>query len=104
MAGQETAYPGAGYFPRYRDNGCLTAPGQLRTHWRLPRWFYPLADQPPLSYHTDHTRWLCDDDYAYLRSAMRGQEFVLDTQHYPEALAWVISLLHEPNSSHQVVN
>ncbi|MCE7983145.1 MAG: hypothetical protein DYG89_18370 [Caldilinea sp. CFX5] len=96
LDGHITALPGADYCPTYRDNRCLTAPGRLRTHWRLPRWFYPHAEKPPLSYHTDRTRWACDDNYAYLRSAMRGQEFVLDTQDYPEALAWVTSLLHQP--------
>ena len=88
-----TVLPGAGYFASYRDNCCLTTPGQLRTHWRLPRWFYPIEDKPPLSYHPDRTRWSCDDDYAYLRSAMRGQEFVLDTKHYPEAVPWATALL-----------
>lgn len=92
-AGQATAFPGAGYFPNYRDLCCLTAPRQLRTYWRLPRWFYPMEDKPPLSYHTDRTRWSCDDDYTYLRSAMRGQEFVLDTKHYPEAIGWLKTLL-----------
>jgi len=93
LNGAVTALPGAGYFPNYRDSHCLTAPGRLRTQWRLPRWFYPHTAQPPLSYHTDRSCWSCDDDFAYLRSAMRGQEFVLDTQHYPEAIAWVNSLL-----------
>jgi hypothetical protein len=93
LDGHVTAFPGAGYFLNYQNDRCLTAPGRLRTHWRLPRWFYPQEGKPPLSYHTDYNRWSCDDDYAYLRSAMRGQEFVLDTQHYPKAIAWVNSLL-----------
>lgn len=97
LDGQVTALPGAGYFPCYQDDRCLTTPGRLRTHWRLPRWFYPMEDKPLLSYHTDRTRWSCDDDYAYLRSAMRGQEFVLDTKHYPEAVTWVNSLLYWSN-------
>lgn len=87
------ALPGAGCFSSYRDEYCLTTPGRLRTNWRLPRWFYPQEGKPPLSYHTDHTRWSCDEEYAYLCSAMRGQEFVLDTQHYSEAVAWVNRLL-----------
>lgn len=93
LDGQPTALPGAGYFQHYHSELCLTAPGQLRTQWRLPRWFYPEEGKPPLSYHADPGRWSCDADYAYLRSAMRGQEFVFDTQSYPEALQWVASML-----------
>jgi hypothetical protein len=95
LDGSVTTCPGAGFFPLYQKKLCLTAKGRLRTHWRLPRWFYPDGDKPPLSYHTDPTRWSCDDDYAYLRSAMRGQEFVLDTQYYPEAMVWVALLLRQ---------
>ena len=93
LGGVATAWPGAGYFAAYRDSLCLTAPNCLRTQWRLPRWFYPVADKPPLSYHRASTRWSCDDDYAYLQSATRGQEFVLDSTYYPEATAWVIALM-----------
>ena len=93
LGGCTTALPGAGYFAGYREIRCLTAPGRLRTQWRLPRWFYPAAGKPPLSYHTDLTRWSCDDEHAYLGSAMRGQEFVLDTVYYPEAVPWAMALL-----------
>ncbi|MEZ4732513.1 MAG: hypothetical protein R3E79_35855 [Caldilineaceae bacterium] len=93
--GCATAWPGAGYISHYRDDLCLTAPGTLRTRWRLPRWFYPSAGKPPLSYHTDSTRWSCDADYTYLRSATRGQEFVLDTQYYPEAGQWTVAFVRQ---------
>ena len=95
LAGSPTAWPGAGYFTAYQEHFCLTAPNRLRTQWRLPRWFYPAADKPPLSYHTDLTRWSCDDEYAYLCSATRGQEFVLDTTNYPEAVPWVMTLMQQ---------
>ena len=93
LAGRTTAIPGAGYLGDYRETYRLTAPNRLRTQWRLPRWFYPTAGRPPLSYHTALTRWACTDDYAYLHSATRGQEFVLDTVYYPEALSWIVDLL-----------
>jgi hypothetical protein len=76
-----------------RPQQVLTQPNALRTVWRLPRWFYPTAGRAPLTYHTDLTRWSVNDDYAYLHSAARGQEFVLDTTDYPEAFTWVRSLL-----------
>lgn len=93
VAGCPTALPGAGYLANYWERCCLTTPNHLRTQWRLPRWFYPIEGRPPLSYHTDLTRWACDDDYTYLHNAMRGQEFVLDTAYYPESLAWAVDLL-----------
>lgn len=93
LAGCPTALPGAGYFPHHRSELCLTAPGLLRTQWRLPCWFYPDEGKPPLSYHADPARWSCDGDYAYLRSAARGQEFVLDTAYYPEAVTWARDLM-----------
>lgn len=71
----------------------LTNPNALRTQWRLPRWFYPTAGRPPLTYHADLARWSVDEAYAYLRSATRGQEFVFDTSDYPEAIAWAETLL-----------
>ena len=93
LAGITTPLPGAGTFRHYQDNLCLTAPNALRTLWRLPPWFYPTEDKPPLTYHTVPLRWSRDADYTYLRSAMRGQEFVLDTAHYPEAVQWVARML-----------
>ena len=89
----EITRPGAGIFPNCHERQILTAPAALRTQWRLPRWFYPEAGRPPLTYHTDPTRWRVDGDHAYLQSAARGQEFVLDTTYYPEALPWIRALL-----------
>lgn len=84
--------PAAGFFPQYDERLVLTAPGALRTRWRLPGWFYPTASRKPLSYHGDTSRWSRDEEFTYLRSAMRGQEFVLDTADYPETLAWLAGL------------
>lgn len=81
--------PAAGHFSSYAEQYCLTAPNALRTHWRLPQWFYPADGRPPLTYHGDPARWAVDEEYAYLRSAMRGQEFVLDTADYPESRDWL---------------
>jgi hypothetical protein len=38
-------------------------------------------------------RWDQDENYAYLRSAYPGQEFVLDTNDYPEAVDWASELI-----------
>ena len=91
--GVETGLAGAGVFP-YRDKLCLTKSGSdKRGVWRLPEWFYPDAGKPQLTYHRNMKRWSKDDGHAILQSASRGQEFVLDCAHYPEAIAWVRELI-----------
>ncbi len=87
--------PGAGVFPRFDERLVLTEPGGLVSQWRIPRWFYPDGDKTPLTYHPDTTRWQRDDDYAYLRSVGRGQEFVLDLQEYPDAMGWIAGLVRD---------
>ena len=74
----------------------LTAPnGTGVSQWQLRRWFYPDGDEPPLTYHGNVTeRWRRDADHAYLRSVGRGQEFVLDLDHYPEAIGWLSGLVN----------
>lgn len=89
-----TEYPGAGVFRKFNQTLCLTNPeGNLRSHWRLPQWFYP-AGRPALTYHPEIPgRWEMHEDYCFLRSAGKGQEFVLDCADYPEAIPWLVSLL-----------
>ena len=89
--------PGAGVFQRFDPALCLTAPGMLRSTWRLPRWFYPGEEKPALSYHKSFSRWQLGEDCVLLNSVGRGQEFVLDCQEYPEALNWLCSILRLQN-------
>ena len=49
--------------------------------------------KPPLTYHPDLGRWRTDANHAYLRSVGRGQEYVLDLAHYPEAVEWLTDLV-----------
>lgn len=92
--GQPIDLPGAGLFRQYHPELCLTAPGSSRrTEWHLPRWLYPGENKPPLSYHSRMTRWSLNGDQTLLRSVGRGQEFVLDTQYYPELIEWVYQLI-----------
>ncbi len=83
----------AGAFCQYREDLRLTMPGCRRTIWQLPRWFYPIADKSPLSYHSNMKRWSLVRRHATLHSVARGQEFVLDTDQYPEAIAWARDLI-----------
>ncbi len=90
--GREIA--GWGVFPKFDQRVVLTDPdGAGVSNWRLPRWFYPDGNKPPLTYHPDRKRWRPDADHAYLRSVSRGQEFVLDLAHYPEAVEWLSDLV-----------
>ena len=89
--------PGAGVFQRFEPALCLTAPGMLRSTWRLPSWFYPDEEKSSLSYHNSLSRWRIEKDYVLLNSVGRGQEFVLDCQEYPEAVNWLRSILRWQN-------
>jgi Nucleotide modification associated domain 3 len=89
----ETKSAGAGAFNQYHDSLCLTAAGQLRSRWRLPIWFHPGGKKSSLSYHGNLGRWLLQDDHVLLQSAGRGQEFVLDCEEYPEAIAWLTEIV-----------
>ena len=96
LGGDESEIPGWGVFRRFDQRLVLTDPdGTGVSNWRLPRWFYPDGNKPPLTYHHDLGRWQRDADHAYLRTVGRGQEFVLCLAHYPEALAWLSNLVSD---------
>ena len=96
--GREIA--GWGVFPKFDQRLVLTDPnGAGVSNWRLPRWFYPDGNKPPLTYHPDRKRWRRDAENAYLRSVGRGQEFVLDLAHYPEAIGWLSDLVSKFGSN-----
>lgn len=85
--------PGAGVFKKYRSQRCLSAENCSRSIWHLPAWMYPQGRDSALSYHSDPKRWShYDDTKVQLRSAARGQEFVLNLDHYPEGKMWVKDL------------
>lgn len=78
---------------RYSDHLKLTETGQTRSFWRMPSWCWPSAGKPPLTYHGNPKRWVRRNDHVLLKTVGRGQEFVLDAEAYPEAQAWLVSLL-----------
>jgi hypothetical protein len=95
LNGKDSALAGAGIFSQFNEALRLTAPDEdRRTHWRLPRWFYPFGNppRPPLTYHKDPHRWTLNGGHVILESAYPGQEFVFDTREYPEAVGWIRSL------------
>lgn len=93
LDGFELDLPGAGHFTHYDDGLRLTKQGRNRSLWSLPSWLAPHGSRLPLGYHSDPSRWQPDGDRIDLQSAARGQEFVLDTTWYPEAIPWVAELL-----------
>lgn len=93
LDGVDVDLPGAGTFNRFDDRLRLTKPGHNRSTWTLPSWFALEPPRPPLGYHGDPQRWQADGKRVDLRSAARGQEFVLNTAWYPEAIPWAADLL-----------
>lgn len=95
--GKRLSAPGAGVFPNYDERLVLTAPRPNRkcTQWRLPSSFCPSPGKPPLSYHGERGRWrrIEANDHCLLSSVGRGQEFVLDLEHYPDVTDWLEGLL-----------
>jgi len=85
---------GGDYFKQYHECLRLTAPNGLsRRFWQLPRWCYPRNGCIPLTYHPDKTSFRRNGKHTILESAARGQEFVLDSRDYPEAVPWARRLI-----------
>ncbi len=85
--------PGAGVFNKYLPQRCLSAENCSRSIWHVPAWMHPQGRDSALSYHSDPRRWShYDETKVQLRSAARGQEFVLNLDHYPEGKMWVKDL------------
>ena len=90
LRGNTRHIPGGGQFLGYHECLRLTAPNSLnRRLWQLPDWFYPRNGCLPLTYHPNKASFRRIGKYTILESAGRGQEFVLDSRDYPEAVAWV---------------
>ena len=86
--------PGFGIFPKVHERLVLTVPGGRPSKWRLPRWFYPEPPRRPLTGHPLHM-WARDERQAHVQRRGPGQEFVLDLEEYPEAVAWVSDLVRD---------
>jgi Nucleotide modification associated domain 3 len=69
--------PGGGVFPEFRPLLRLSRPGSTRSVWRLPMALHPDRTQLPLTGQSPGA-WSIEADSAVLRSAGRGQEFVVE--------------------------
>jgi len=88
-----TSFLGASIFRRYSKRLQLTKDQCNRSIWELPSWFFPRNEHFPLTYHSNPDRWQREKDNVILKTVGRGQEFVLDTTIYPEAITWFHELL-----------
>jgi len=85
---------GAGVFSHFSEQLVLTAPAATTTcQWELPQWFYPRDGKCPLTYHADLARWQRTKNSTRLNAVAKGQEFILDTGDFPEAIEWLKRLL-----------
>jgi hypothetical protein len=92
-AGTGSTY-NAGTFRSFDNDLVLTEPSQSRSRWRLPKWFHPTGRGSRLSCHDKINRWRRpDENYTYLQTVGRGQEFVLDANDYREAEDWAKALI-----------
>ncbi len=104
LPGLEQDLPGGGVFARPDDSLRLTCPGGLRSTWRLPGWFHPEGRLTTMSYHANPERWARQDGYTLLNTVGRGQEFVLDCEHYAEAVGWLADILKRTTQPHPLTN
>ena len=89
------ALPGAGVFEKYSKRRCLTAPDASCSVWLLPKWFDPSRCAKPLTYNSNRANWDPTANGFLLRTKSPGQEYVLDTQVYPEAEGWAKDIIAE---------
>lgn len=95
VARERSAYSsgmGGGRFPRLLPGLKLTQDGMSRSNWALPDWFEPKGREP-LTYHPNPGNWRLDGDRVSLKTAAKGQEFVIDSKAYPELEDWVGDLI-----------
>ena len=84
---------GGGVFRLFQSNLVLTAREQPNPDlWQLPHWIYPASrGKPALSCHTNMTRWDKDSKGSLLTTTEKNDEFVLNSEFYPEARDWLRS-------------
>ncbi len=86
--------PGGGTFTKSNPARVLTAKDTTRSVWHLPKWF--AHPTPALSYHMNVDKWTPSDTGWRLKSAPKGQEFVIDTKGRPhQANKWLQQLFED---------
>jgi hypothetical protein len=86
---------GAGTFPRFFSKLRPTKEDSNLSNWLLPSWFWHENPLCRLSYHAGPEKSWRSHEHPLgveLESVGRGQEFVLNCDHYSEAIPWVWAL------------
>lgn len=83
---------GGGVFSKFSRKLRLTADEKSRSIWELPAWFSPDGRMSTLTYHGNERRWTQKGETTLLQTVAKGQEFVLNCEHYPEAENWIRNL------------
>ena len=103
LPGQRISRAGGGLLGPYQPKYRLTAPGRTRSIWHLPAWFHPVPPAP-LTGHSAPHRWTPSATGVLLRTICQGQEFVLDSEQYPQAVEWLAEMLSEGHQSPAVTS
>jgi hypothetical protein len=87
---------GAGTFPCFKRSLQLTAPGEKKSRWCLPKWLkneLPGFTRPSCT----NKNWQCNNGYVPFDSDGRGQEFVFKVPDpdNPEMMKWLKSLFED---------
>ncbi|MHB8252786.1 MAG: Nmad3 family putative nucleotide modification protein [Acidiferrobacter sp.] len=91
-----TQVAGAGVFNCWSPLLQLTAPGQSRSVWQLPGWMFPANGRSALSYHPKTEAWeRRPGDLVWVRTAAKGQEFVLRTPDLTAAQKWLEQIFEQ---------
>ena len=83
---------GAGVF-KFDERLVLSCDPKYRTTWKLPKFFHPDYGTQMTS-HLKEFRWSLEDDCCRLKSAPRGQEFIITGNSDVETWAKNIILSH----------
>ena len=93
---------GWGVFPSF---DLATGPDRPKRHWRVAVASATVVlsrrqqAAPDLPRQRPRSAGDTTPDHAYLRSVGRGQEFVLNLDHYPEAVGWLADLVNSLGSN-----
>lgn len=98
---ESTVVSGAGRFSHFSLDLSLTSANESRSVWDLPAWFMPQGMRRTLSYNRDVSKWTRLGKRCLLKSAAKGQEFVLHAEDYPEARPWLKALLETHGAPRQ---
>ncbi|MFD2204143.1 hypothetical protein [Kiloniella antarctica] len=78
LQNHDTDILGGGIFSNITSTRVLTAEKSTRSIWQLPKWF--AHPSPALSYHLKNEKWVKSGTGWKLKSAPKGQEFVINTK------------------------